>query len=176
MSAFDESAWLHVIWQPRVAVEGRLVESVRVQTNDTSREDAGRAAVLESLSSQSKWLRVYCPGGPVDWSWCCHCCGLHLTTPGNSQVKVALRHCHTIAEWRVAITDAFASLTQQIAWNVTTQNVTMHRAQCRLRGYPHRSAGSVKCRFWWKVKRSGVRGFIGHSAVCASCVTESNCF
>jgi len=62
MSAFDESVWLHVTWQPCVAVEGRLVASVWVQTNDRSREDAGWAVFLESLSTQSKWLCVYCPG------------------------------------------------------------------------------------------------------------------
>jgi len=54
MSAFDESAWLHRTWQPRVAVEGRLVASVWVQINDSSREDAGWAAVMESLCTQSK--------------------------------------------------------------------------------------------------------------------------
>jgi len=65
MSAFDKSAWFHVTWQPRVAVEGCLVASVWVQTIDKSREDAGWAAVLESLCTQSKWLCVYCPG---QWS------------------------------------------------------------------------------------------------------------
>jgi len=62
MSAFDESAWLHVTWQPRVVVEGRLVASDWMQTNDRSCEDAGWAAVLQSLCTQSKWLCVYCPG------------------------------------------------------------------------------------------------------------------
>jgi hypothetical protein len=66
MSAFDESAWLQGTWQTRVAVEGRLVASVWVQTehrsNDSSRDDAGWAEVLESLSKQSKWLWVYCTG------------------------------------------------------------------------------------------------------------------
>jgi hypothetical protein len=58
VSAFGESVWLHVTLQPCVAVEGRFVASVWVQTNIRSREDAGWAAVLEYLSTQSKWLRV----------------------------------------------------------------------------------------------------------------------
>jgi len=38
-----------------------------------------------------------------------------------SQGKVALRHCHINTEWRVAIADAFASLTQQIVWKMSNR-------------------------------------------------------